>query len=124
MGKIQKKLNGVFFESSLDTSAWFILGVFITLLLMITLMAVGFGDMIGGMLLQGINGLMALLVPSLQNWGNVEIDYVGDLFPADVNRTVTMAVCLVIAIAIIGIFTFLQVWKPEKMRTRKECARF
>ncbi len=123
MGKIMKKLNGVFFESSMDTSGWFIMGMLIAIFVMITLISAGMAEMVGDMLLQGIVSLLDMIVPLLQDWGTVEANSIDGLFSYGANSTTTMAICISTAAGIIILFTVLAIKFPEKIRKKKECLR-
>ena len=124
MGKITKKLNGVFFESSLDTSGWFTIGLLIGLFVMITVMAAGAGEMVGDMLLQAIVSGIEMLTPLLEGWGNTEAGMMDKLFAGDEASTTTIVIFVVVAVGIIGLFTFLTVKFPEKFRKKEECVTF
>jgi len=124
MVKIRKKLNAVYFESSLDTTGWFIIGFLIAIFMMFTFMALGFSEMITSMILGVINDLFALLVPILQSWGNEEVNIMAMLFPPEVNEIMGMIVCIGIAVVILGLFTYLAIKKPEKMRLIEDNANF
>ena len=124
MAKITKKLNAVFFESTIDTTGWFIFGLLIGLLAMVTIIAVGAGEMIGNALIGAMVMMLNPIVSLLQEWGTVEADSISGLIPAEPSTSTGIAVCVIIVVVIIAGFGFLAYKFPEKMRKIKECAPF
>jgi hypothetical protein len=116
MVKIRKKLNAVLFESSLDTTWWFLIGLIIALFIMFTIISLGFGAMFTNMILGALGMLFDQFIPLLEGWGNSLVGIMESMFPAEVNQAVGVVVCVAIAAAILVLFTLLAIKKPEKMR--------
>ena len=116
MVKIRKKLNAVLFESSLDTTWWFLIGLITALFIMFTIISLGFGAMLTNMILGALGMLFDQLIPLLESWGNSLVGIMESMFPAEVNQAVGIGVCVAIAAAILVLFTLLAIKKPEKMR--------
>jgi hypothetical protein len=125
MGKIIKKLNGVYFESSLDTGFWFLLGVVITLLSMATLVLLGMGmaEMVLGMLLEMVFGMLDTVVVMISGWGEAAATQMATIFAA-LEGVVFVVVCLVVSVAVVLLSVLLAIKKPEAMRTKSDMPAF
>ena len=101
-------------ETRLRSVIYFFAGVLIGGLIFWMITSGMIGEMLGPQLMGMLQGIVGLLLPLLESWGQMFYDFVGAIFDPSAEYPLGYIIFIIIGAAIIVGFAFLQIKQPEE----------